>query len=147
MKSPETLSDHKKEQDIVYTFPDGIPGFESCTQYKLFHQKNQDKNIFLLQANEQPEVTFTLVDPVDYGLNYDFTLSDEEQEILGAKSVEEMAVLLMLAKIDDPADPNPSGERSLHANIVAPLIFNIKTKRGLQKLLKNMNYSMNLHEE
>ena len=148
MTSSEQLSDQQKaEKDTIFTFPNGIPGFEDCTSFRLFHKKTRDKSVFILQADKKPELAFTLVDPVDYGLNYDFTLSDKEQEILGAESVEEMTVLLMLAKYDDTTGGKQSGEPSLHANIAGPLIFNVKSRRGYQKLLQTMDYSLNVHGE
>ena len=54
------------------TFPQEYPEFEKYTKYNIFHKEENDISAYWLESCD-PQVTFTLVDPTVYGLNYDST--------------------------------------------------------------------------
>ncbi|MFC1513211.1 flagellar assembly protein FliW [Thermodesulfobacteriota bacterium] len=127
--------------ETMYTFPNGLPGFEDCTQFELCHEKKGDVDMFQLQSVDQKELAFNLIDPAAFDLNYQFTLSDEEQELLEAKSAEDILVFLMLSRKE-------SGEASaIHANVAGPLVLNVSSRKGMQKVLNKVDYSVNLAEK
>ncbi len=127
----------------VITFPLGIPGFETYTKYHIFHKHENAPSVFWLESVDSPRVTFTLVDPTDYGLNYSLDLSDEEQAILQADDPNHLAVLLILSK------KNEAGETvaSLNANIAGPLILNLDKRLGVQKVIQSARVGVNIVQE
>lgn len=126
----------------VITFPKGIPGFETYTKYTLFHKQENKTCVYWLESLDSPDVTFTLVDPTDYGLNYSMDLSDDEAVALGTDDPHELAVLLMLSKKE--AEGKAS---SLHANIAGPIILNPGKRLGLQKVLASARLDVNIVQQ
>ena len=115
----------------VFTFPQGIPGFEEYTTFKIFHKDDGKVSAYWLESCEDPEITFTLVDPTAYDLNYDIYLDDGEVETIGADDPLDIGVFLILKKDDENAK-----KKGLGANIGGPLIINVQKQLGLQKVLK-----------
>lgn len=128
------------DPDNILTFPNGMPGFEHCTRYKLFHQEEGQPAIHWLQSLEEPDVAFALVDPAMFGLNYEFTLTDEEESLLSLENVADIAVLLIAYK---PA-PDAASGASINANINGPIVLNTRTRRGLQKVLVGLEADVTL---
>lgn len=117
------------EAEKVVIFPQGIPGFEKYTTFRVYHKEENDFSAFWLESCEEPGITFTIVDPVQYGLGYTLELTEEEREVLQAEGAEELGIFMMLSKKEE-------GGNALNANIAGPLIINPRTRRGLQKLIR-----------
>ena len=118
------------DSEKVLTFPNGIPGFEKYTTYLVYHKHENDISAYWLESCDSPKVTFTLVDPGQYGLCYDMELSDEEMEVLKAQGPEDLAVFMVLSKKEGGVQGT-----TLNANIAGPVIINASTRLGLQKVI------------
>ncbi len=116
----------------IFTFPQGIPGFEEYTTFKIFHKDDGKISAYWLESCEDPEVTFTLVDPTAYDLNYDIYLDDLEAETIKADNPHDIGVFLILKKGD-----GNNQKVGLGANIGGPLVINVHEQLGLQKVLKH----------
>ncbi|HIJ78650.1 MAG: flagellar assembly protein FliW [Desulfobulbaceae bacterium] len=137
------MADQQTTENIL-TFPNGILGFEECKHHTFHHQENGSKTLYWLQPVDKPEVAFCLVDPANHGLNYDFTLSDDEQALIKASTDDEIAIFLMLARCNK--QDGTTEDTDLVANISGPLVVNISRRLGIQKVLPKMDYSVNLQE-
>lgn len=131
------------DSDKIITFPQGIPGFETYTKYTLFHKEEKEVSAYWLESIDAPKVAFTLVDPTIYGLNYALDLSSEEQDILEVDDPKLLAILLMLSKTEE-AEGTAS---ALNANIVGPIIINMKNRLGLQKVLVRSHVDVNIIQD
>ncbi len=118
------------QSEKVITFPQGIPGFEEYTTFKIFHKDDGKVSAYWLESCESPSVTFTLVDPTAYDLNYDIFLSDVEQKTIKADNPLDIGVFLMLKKKEE------SNGTLIDANIAGPLVINIQEQLGIQKVLR-----------
>ena len=119
------------DSDKILTFPRGIPGFEKYTTYIVYHKEENEINAFWLESCDEPKVTFTLVDPGQYGLNYELELTDEERHLLQAEKAEELGIFMALSKKENGGNSAPA----LNANIAGPFIINPRTQLGLQKVI------------
>jgi len=117
------------QSEKVFTFPKGIPGFEEYTTFKIFHKDDGKVSAYWLESCDKPVVTFTLVDPTAYDLNYDIYLDDSEQKTIKAENPLDIGVFLMLKKKKEKSD------EQLEANIGGPLVINVQEQLGLQKVL------------
>ncbi|MDP2830367.1 MAG: flagellar assembly protein FliW [Sulfuricellaceae bacterium] len=136
--------------ETVITFPKGLMGFENCTRYQFLHEaaageKTGGAMVHYLQSLDDPAVCFSVVDPVSFGLNYEFTLTDDEESVLqsgGADNPGGLAVLLMVYKprADEATAPGVS------ANINGPLVINAEKRLGLQKIIRSSHYDVTLRE-
>jgi len=128
------------DPESILTFPQGMPGFENITRYKLFHEDKERPVAFWLQSIDDPNVAFSVVDPAVFGLNYEFVLSDEEEALLKMESVEDIAVFLITYKQQTDAD----SEARINANINGPIVLNARTRIGMQKVMVGVQTDITL---
>jgi flagellar assembly factor FliW len=118
----------------VIEFPAGVPGFEACKKFKLFHEEGKP-TLFFLQSLEKPEVVFSLGDPGLLNLSYEVTLSDAEQKLLETAPGDELVLVVIVYR--DEKEENKAA--AVKANMFAPIILNITKRRGMQKVLKELD--------
>ena len=122
------------EPSRVIEFPVGMAGFEDCTRYSLFHPAEGAPRYFILQSLDDPSVAFHIADPADFGFNFDIELSDEEIALLQMSDAADLAVMVILTK-GDVRSP-------LRANLNAPLVINLVSRRGLQHVFSKLNFDI-----
>lgn len=127
------------DSEKIFTFPQGIPGFEEYTTFKIFHKQDDTVSAYWLESCESPDVTFTLVDPTDYDLNYELYLNDSEQELIHASDPMDIGIFLMLIKSEDEAR-----QAKLGAHLGGPLVLNVPQQLGLQKVLGKAKVNLNI---
>ena len=120
------------ELDKVIEFPLGLPGFEECRRFTLFHPEGEDPKYFILQSLDDAEVAFYLADPARFGFTYEIALSDDEARTLQLADPADMVVAVILTKPDDAG--------TLSANLNAPLVLNLVAKRGIQHVFADLKY-------
>jgi flagellar assembly factor FliW len=122
------------DEKSVITFPAGLPGFETCKRFKLINAIDKP-TFFFLQSLDNPAVLFSLGDPALLNLSYEVTLSDAEQKLLESAPGDELALVVIIYK-DDKTGSKPE---PVKANMFAPIILNISKRRGIQKVLKDLD--------
>jgi len=135
----------------VITFPRGIPGFENSTQWKLFHEVDEQGNwasgvVVYLQSIDDGEVSLPLTDPTLFGFNFDLVLSDSELAELQIEDPSDVLVLTTLS-VRNPAASKvqrPS-MADMYANIAAPILINTKSRIGMQKALVARESKVDFH--
>lgn len=123
------------DPQTLFTFPEGFLGFEDCTRFKLFHEEGEgaaEPTVFWLQSVDDSEVMFPVVAPDTFDIEYQIELSDDECALIGMQSLEDVAVVLVVYR--DPADGG-----KIAANTRSPVILNLKTQRGMQKVLQDIH--------
>jgi flagellar assembly factor FliW len=135
------------KQDIdpntIISFPLGIPGFEDQTRFKLFHQVDSEI-VFWLQAVDNADLTLSVANPLLFNINYNFTLTDEEEKLLQITNSEELIILIVLHKDDEGSD---IGKPIIKGSIKSPLLINIEKRVGYQKVLAVVEQSITLIEK
>lgn len=127
-------------KDSSITFPKGILGFEEHRAFKILHKQQDRAIVYWLESEENPLIAFPLVDPVSIGFNFSFTLSDEEQKLLQSENRDEIEVFLILAK-------NVEAKQGIQANIAAPIVINTAKRIGFQKVLYDLDFTVNVEEK
>ena len=112
------------DPDKTIFFPNGIAGFEENKHYHIFHENRKNHIVYYLQSIENPDLTLNTVIAEQFGMKYDFTLSKDYRETLGAKSPDNLVSLCIISKTED--------ENQINAHPDCPIIINTATKRGLQ---------------
>lgn len=114
------------DPDTILTFPAGLPGLEQCTRFKLLYDEGSAQpQVRWLQSLDQPEITFSVVDPSLFGVSYELTLSDEECALLECQHAEQIAILMLLGR-------NPE-TRAVEPKVKYPILLNLEKRRGYQK--------------
>lgn len=121
----------------VIEFPAGLPGFEDAKRFSLFHPEGDDPKYFVLQSLDIPDLAFHVADPSRLGFTYEITLSDDESAAIGMKDPADAVVTVILAKTSGVAGP-------LQANLNAPLVINLATRKGIQHVFSRLDYQITL---
>jgi len=125
------------DPSTIISFPNGIPGFEDQTRFKLFHQEGGNPLIFWLQSLDDESLIFSVAQPSMFNINYNFVLSDVEEATLGIEDTADALILIILLK-DESDQPTVKG------SIKSPLVINSAKKIGLQKVLTQVEQSITL---
>ncbi len=119
------------EKQIV-EFPHGIPGFENERKYAVL--KHDDSPFHVLQSVERAELAFILIELEKVAPGYEINLPDE---IVSELKLEKPEEALACAIVVLPANISQAT-----ANLAAPIVINVKEKRGAQIILNNPAYGV-----
>lgn len=120
----------------IIEFPHGLPGFESCRRFTLLDPPGNDPKYFILQSLDDVEVAFHIADPSRFGFSYEISLSDAEAAEIGLADPAAAAVAVILSKTE--------GATPVSANLNAPLVINLASRRGLQHVFARLDYAVTL---
>lgn len=125
------------DPETLFDFPKGLAGFEQCHRFKLFHEEGKP-TLFWLQSVDDFGVMFQLVAPELLDLEYQIELSDEDCALLELAGPEDVAVVVMVY-----GDEAQGGR--VAANTRSPLILNLNSRKGMQKILADFQPTLVLH--
>ncbi len=118
----------------IITFEGGLIGLPQLRAFALIEDE-ESLPIRLLQCVSVPEFVFVVINPFTVCPGYDIEISDEDAASLGVKSAAEVLVLSIVTI--------PEDLRFVTANLLSPLIVNMRTKRAKQILLSDTDYPIN----
>ena len=125
------------DPNTIINFPNGIPGFEDQTRFKLFHQEGGDPLIFWLQSLDDESLIFSVAQPSVFNIDYNFVLNDAEEVTLGIEDIADVLILIILQK-------DTSRQPAIKGSVKSPLVINSAKRIGLQKLLTQVEQSTTL---
>jgi len=131
------------DQDRMIDFPQGLPGFEDSRHFILCHEEGSEGIVHFLQSAEDGELVFSVADPAQFGIHYQFTLTDEEQAVLELTDMSDLLVLILLYRTAEEPSTSPD---SIQGAFTLPLIVNVKARKGLQKIMPTLTPSVLLSE-
>ncbi len=129
------LTEVQVDPETVFTFAEGIAGFEACKRFKIFHEEGKP-TIFWLQSIDEADVMFPIVTPDLLDLEYQIELSDTDTALLGLENTEESTKDTAVAII---VYRNDAEGGNIAANTHSPLIFNLKNRHAIQKVLQEVH--------
>ncbi|MCL6459839.1 MAG: flagellar assembly protein FliW [Gorillibacterium sp.] len=119
------------DEDII-NFPLGIPGFESSHRFVLIHP-SPEAPFSYLQATDQGELAFVVIDPFSFYKEYEFELAKSDQFDLMVEREDQIVLFVILTVGTDIHEAT--------ANLFAPIVINMESRRGKQVVLHDSNYS------
>jgi flagellar assembly factor FliW len=132
------LKNVQVDPDTLFTFPKGLAGFENSKLFKLFHEEGGG-TVFWLQSVDDVDVAFPIVSPDAIDIAYEIELSDEDGDLLGIKDPDDVVIVVIVYR--DGAKNGPDGGQ-IAANTRSPVILNLKTRTGMQKILQEVHPSL-----
>lgn len=121
------------ETDQTWSFPKGLPGFETENQFTLL--PIEGNNIFqVLQSTQTAEIAFIVANPYTVVDNYTIQVDEPTINLLEIKKEQDVFVLGVLS-LKEPFE-------SSTINLQAPLIFNKSTKKAKQMILNDNNFTI-----
>ncbi len=116
------------DPETVFTFAEGLAGFEQCKRFKFFHEEGKP-TVFWLQSLEQADILFPIVSPNMLDIEYQIELSDADCALLDLDNVADAAIVVIVYRNET------SG---IAANTRSPRILNLKNRKGMQKILQDV---------
>lgn len=119
------------ENDLIF-LPGGLIGFPELKEYVLLdHDKSSPFK--WLQSLTDGNIAFVVINPLTFKPDYAVEVSESEISELELDS-EDDAVISTIVTM-------PNNPQSMTANLKAPLVFNLKNRKGKQLILNNSAYS------
>ena len=115
-------------EDDILTFTEGILGFNQLRKFVLLDDP-EDEIFAWLQSCELPDIAFPVLEPDLFATHYKISLTKSELEFLELKSLEGSRSFCIITIPEDPT--------LMTANLKAPVIINIKTRRARQCVLQD----------
>ena len=119
------------EADLI-DLPAGLIGFPELKKYVLLDH-DKDSPFKWLQSLDDGSMAFVLINPLLFKPDYTVEVTEAEIGDLSLES-EEDAVISAIVTM-------PSNPQNMTANLKAPLIFNLKNRKGRQVILNNSEYT------
>jgi len=133
--------------DSVFDFPQGLPAFEEEKTFVLIELPRGDvakggapdrPPLLFLQSIAQASLCFAAFPILVVDEKYELAIAPEDLEELGLDPRRQPALgaeVMVLALI------SLRGKSVATANLMAPVVLNIKTRRGLQAIRRDSRYS------
>ncbi len=122
-------------EDKIISFTTGMMGFEDYKSYTLIFNSEKKGNIMWLQCLDEPELAFTVMDPMKIVPSYNPVVEDEWLLPLGEVNSEEDYFLLTVITV-------PSDLTKMTANLKAPVVINMNTRKACQLIVNNDEYEV-----
>lgn len=128
-----------KEDDVV-KLPAGLIGFPELKRYVLLDH-DKDSPFKWLQSLDDGAIAFVLINPLLFKPDYTVEVNEAEVSDLELDKEEDAIISVIITM--------PSNPRNMTANLKAPLVFNLKNRRGRQLILSHPEYTTrhNIMEE
>lgn len=118
-------------EDLI-DFPKGLPGFENEKRFTLLPCEVNSPFAYL-QSVEDPNLTFLVVEPFSFFLDYEFSLDDDVISSLNLSS-ENLPRIFNIVTVPERAE-------EMTANLLAPVIMNPVQRIAKQIVLEKANYT------
>lgn len=121
------------EDQSILVFEKGLPGLEEDKRFALLSNKDSHP-VNWLQSLDHQEISLPVMDPFSVYPDYSFDIAQEDVDQLAIEQIKDVFILCILVI---PANPN-----AMTINLSAPVIINIKNKKGCQIILDDRKYRM-----
>ena len=121
------------DEDKKLTFPQGIIGFPELTEFMLIHNAEAENNggIQWLQSLSEPAYAIPVMDPYIAIPGYNPVTNESLLSCVGEMSAEDLLILTTVTV--------PSEIEKTSINLMAPIIINTATRKGVQIITENDN--------
>lgn len=125
------------DPESVLEFAEGLPGFETERQFVLIEQP-ASKPLGFLQSLRTPELCFITLPLLGIEPDYKLQLTPEERSMLGLEGDQAPVIGrdvagLAIVSVTEGEDPT--------ANLLAPVIISLGTRRAVQSIQSESGYS------
>jgi len=119
------------DQETIFTFEEGIPGFANLHQFIAISEK--DSVFTYLQSVEREDICFVMINPFTVFEDYDIEISEETISKLSINQVQDIMIYSILTI--------PENVNEITANLRAPIVLNLASKKGVQEIINNEKYT------
>ncbi len=119
------------DEDQIFCFPMGLLGFADRKRFLVID--HSDKSPFKwLQSVDEPDLAFIITDPLYFRRDYHISVRRNELAVITPDKEEDLVVSVIMTIPDNPQD--------MSANLLAPLIINMGSNKGMQYVLTSHRF-------
>lgn len=127
------LGEVEVNDDMLFHFRGPILGFEEYENFYLI--ENDENKIFrVLQSATDEDVSFVLIEPFMFFSNYILDVAEEDMALIEMKEKDDLLALVIITVVDGDF-------KNMTANLLGPIIFNIRNHKAIQCILKTDKYT------
>lgn len=119
------------EEQSIFEFPAGMPGFEDLRLFTLIESPEQPALLYL-HSLERADVCFLAMPVKELRPGYELVIAKEDLDVLGPRPSAELAAFAVLSLVE--------GEEPT-ANLLSPVVLDLETKRGMQAIRPDSLYT------
>jgi flagellar assembly factor FliW len=119
--------------DEVFEFPWGLPGFTNLRRWLALTVESQSSFVWL-QSLDDPAVALPTIDPYFVFEQYEPKLPPYAVSALDISGASDFVLLCVVVAADVGS--------SMSMNLLAPIVLNLRTRKGRQIPLENSGYSV-----
>jgi flagellar assembly factor FliW len=120
------------EPDALFHFPAGMLGFAHHKQFVVLDH-GEDSPFKWLQSVEDHELAFVMTDPLYFKRDYHIAVRKGELTVIEPDNEDDLVVsVIMTIPAQQPQE--------MSANLLAPLIFNMGNRKGMQYVLTDHRF-------
>lgn len=122
------------DETKIITMPKGIPGFSDVKRFIILDH-DDIRPFYSFQCVDQEDLAFIIMDPFLFKGDYTVDIDPYLKEMAWENETEEHLFLYVIINATAP-DP-----RKMTANLMGPLLINIKKNQGIQMMVNDRGYS------
>lgn len=126
------LGEIEIQEDQIFRFPSGIPGFAGEKTFALLPYQDGSP-FFILQSANDPDLAFILIEPFAFFADYEFELDDAVAGELTLDEQNKPGVYCIVTI--------PQNIAEMTANLMAPIIVNQASHNAIQIVLEKSIYT------
>lgn len=119
------------EPGDIYSFPNGIPGFEEERRFVIV-KPDAGSPFAYFQSVDRSSLVFLVADPFTFFPSYDFEIAEQVKDELAIRTREDVGVWCIVTV--------PERMEDATANLLAPIILNVTERKGRQMILAEVPY-------
>lgn len=124
------------DDEAIINVHQGLLGFPDATRYVVLEHDREDTPFKWLQAVDNPNLAFVIIDPLEIVENYPVCLDEDLVEMTGSSDLTEYGAMVI---VNIPCE-NPSG---MTANLRAPILVHMKNRIAKQTILEDDTMPLN----
>jgi flagellar assembly factor FliW len=119
-------------ENSVVEFPEGLVGLNAFRRFVLIDREGSA--LRWMQSLDYPELAFLVADPQTFITDYSAEIPAEEIATLGTADSDDLALGVICTVPTDPSEAT--------VNLRAPIVVDVKSRRGKQVVLNDADYSI-----
>lgn len=122
------------DKESILSFPNGLLGLKDSNEFAIINMEDMPYFKFL-QDIKNPNISFLVINPWEFFSDYDIELPDEKLKNINinpkSENLMEIYAIVTLSK----------EFKKSTANLLAPVVINLKERKGKQFVLNNSPYT------
>lgn len=118
-------------EDSLFEFPMGLLGFARQKRFVIVDHRG-DSPFKWLQSVDDGGLAFILTDPLFFKPDYHVRVRKGELSVIGPVREDDLVVSVIMTV--------PQNPREMTANLLAPLIFNMANRKGMQLVMTDRRF-------